>query len=65
MKFAFKIKTKPLCVTAVLGACYIAIIVIEATNILYGGGRDPYSNWYPVTLATFILFISISYIAKN
>ncbi len=55
----FEIKMEPVCVVVVAVLCYISIVIIATFDKV-----EPYENWYPITLLTFILFLSITYIMK-
>ena len=55
----FEIKTEPVCVVVVAVLCYILIVV----TVIFDK-QEPYENWYPITLLTFILFLLITYITK-
>ena len=55
----FEIKMEPVCVVVVVVSCYILIVVIAIFD-----KEEPYENWYPITLLTYILFLLITYITK-
>ncbi len=50
---------EPVCVVVVVVSCYILIVVIAIFD-----KEEPYENWYPITLLTYILFLLIKYITK-
>jgi hypothetical protein len=60
MKFVFKVKTEPVCVAAVVIACYVAVAVIQ----VFGGGVDPWAFWFPTALATINLIVTIKFLIK-
>ena len=55
----FEIKTEPVCIVVDAVSCYISFVAIAIYD-----KEEPFENWYPITLLTFILFLLITYITK-
>ncbi len=56
-----EIKTKPVCVTIITLAAFLAIVAIQVhcTRVDFAEG------WYAITVITFILILSIGHITRK